>query len=151
MQGLLYTAIQSFPVSLVPAQHALCQPWTLVPSTVLCCNSVTHCWLAVLHVAQASDPWPGSVSAVLLLVKKGHCLCGHWPDDINDMPFTTLLSAQTAEWYKAYHLCHQRRVQATRCGGQRWRLQGRPHGQDGPGTTGPTAILRRPARSNEKW
>ena len=28
-------------------------------------------------------------------------------DDINEMPFTTLLYAQIAEWYKAFHLCHQ--------------------------------------------
>ena len=31
------------------------------------------------------------------------------PDDINDMPFTTPLSAQIAKWWKAYLLCHQRR------------------------------------------
>ena len=29
------------------------------------------------------------------------------PDDINDMPFTTLLSTQRGEWKKAFHLCHQ--------------------------------------------
>jgi len=29
-------------------------------------------------------------------------------DDINDMPFTTPLSGQIAEWLTAHHICHQK-------------------------------------------